>query len=291
MVGSVGIMREIAEFRILERHASMLFSDNEGKKLGDTVRKVEIDTKDPRFIRVGEIQSQLRAKNDDSFFLGWDIRRIYSKVELKAAALFHWQIWSVFEPAGEECGTVYDESTACPHCGSGATQVSPLVLDLKRIPKGREFSQTIGGEVVISRKAVDLFVRNGIEGIKLTPVHDSRSPRAESKDWFQLQVKDTRAEIVPPTRAGIGPFDDDKQGECRCVTGDLIGLNLLSEVTISSISRGKADFVASRQFIGVRRGLLRPRRIMLVSPKVWELISSENLRGSRIEIARVDSVD
>ncbi len=280
-------MREIAEFRIVERHAPMLFSDSEGKKLGDIVRKVEINTKDPRFIRIGEIQAQLRADHDQSFFFGWDLRRKYSAAELKAAPLLHWQIWSVFEPAGEECGTVYEELTACPRCGAGATQVGPLILDLKRIPKGRDFSRTIAGEIVVSKRAVDLFARSGVGGVKLTPVRDGRSPDVESKDWFQLQIKDTHAEIVPPTRAGIDPFDDDEHGTCRCATGDLIGLAILSEVTISAASRGKADFVASRQFVGVRRGLLRPQRIMLVSPKVWELISSEKLKGSAIEVAHV----
>ncbi len=280
-------MREIAEFRIDEQFSSLLFSSNEGKKLGNIVRKVEINTKDARFRRVGELQDQLRSERGKPFFYGWDIRRKYSASELKAASLLRWQIWSVFEPAGEECGTVYDESTACPRCGAGATQVGPLILDLKRVPKGRDFSRTIAGEIVVSKRAVDLFVRNSVDGVKLTPVRDSRSPDVESKDWFQLQIEDVHAEIVQPTRAGIGPFDDDEGGKCRCAMGDVIGLNLLSEVSISSESRGKADFIASRQFVGVRRGLLRPERIMLISPKVWELISSEKVKGSGIEVAHV----
>jgi hypothetical protein len=280
-------MREIAEFRVVERNASLLFSDDEGKKLSDTVRKVEISTKDPRFVRIGEIQAQLRASNDESFFYGWDIRRKYSKAELKGASLLNWQVWSVFEPAGEECGTVYDESTACPSCGAGANQVGPLILDLKRIPKGRDFSQTIAGEIVVSKRVVDLFVRDGIGGIKLSPVHSNRPSHVVSKDWFHLQIENVCAEVVPPTRAGIDPFDEDKRGECRCAAGDLIGLNLLSEITISSASLVKADFLASRQFVGVRRGLLRPRRIVLVSPRVYQLISSENLKGARVEVAHV----
>ncbi len=280
-------MREIVEFRVGERFSSLLFSDKEGKKLGEDVRKIEINTNDVRFSRIGELQDQLRHEKDEPFFYGWDIRRQYSAAELRAATLLHWKIWSVFEPAGEECGTVYDESTACPRCGAGAAQVGPLILELKRIPKSKDFSRTIAGEIVVSKRGGDLFVRNGLDGVKLTPVRDSRAPDTESKDWFQLQSEDACAEIVPPTRAGIGPFDDDERGKCRCALGDVIGLNLLSEVSISSESRGDADFIASRQFVGVRRGLLRPERIMLISPKVWGLISSEKLKGSGIEVAHV----
>jgi len=105
--------------------------------------------------------------------------------------------------------------------------------------------------------------------------------------WHQFVVTSADAEIVPPTRVGIDPFDEDIKGECRCPRGDLIGLNLLSEVSIRAASRGNADIVSSRQFIGTRRGLLRPRRVILISPKVWRLIESEKLKGVDIEVAHV----
>jgi hypothetical protein len=47
---------------------------------------------------------------------------------LSSAQLFQLKINKVFEPAGEECGTEYNEGTACPFCGTGADQVSPLFL-------------------------------------------------------------------------------------------------------------------------------------------------------------------
>ena len=238
---------------------------------------------------VGQLDKKIHLETSESFFYGWDIVRRYTSGELASADLFQLMAKpsAHFEPAGEECGTVYDESTACPHCGAGAKQVGPLVLELRRIPKSKDISRTIAGEVVVSKRVVDLFVRNGVDGVKLTAVRDGRSPDVESKDWFQLQIEGARAEIVPPTRAGINPFDEDERGECRCATGDLIGLALLSEVTISSASRGKADFVATRQFVGVRRGLLRPQQIMLISPKVCNLILSEKLKGWAIEVAHV----
>jgi hypothetical protein len=281
-------LKEQYEFRVLEKYAPLLFADGEGKR-GILARIIKIDGDDPRLPIVGDLDKKIHLEASESFFYGWDIVRRYTSDELASARLFQLMIIpsAHFEPAGEECGTVYDESTACSRCGAGATQVGPLVLDLKRIPKGKDISRTIAGEVVVSKRVVDLFGGNGVDGVNLTPVHDCRSPDVESEDWFQLQIKDTHAELVPPTRAGINPFDDDESGTCRCATGDLIGLNLLSEVTISSVSRGQADFIASRQFVGVRRGLLRPQRIMLISAKVRELISLEKLKGSAIEVAHV----
>lgn len=189
----------------------------------------------------------------------------------------------MFEPAGEERGTKYDESSACPNCGAGAKQVGSLVLDLKRIPKGKDIAKTIAGEVVVSRRVAELFARNGVTGVALGPVRLS----AESKDWFQLIVPASDAEIIAPTRLGIDPFSDDPTGECRCSVGDLIGLNLLSEVTIRATTRGDSDFVSSRQFIGVRRGLLRPERVILISPKVWRLIESERIKDVDVEVAHL----
>lgn len=193
----------------------------------------------------------------------------------------------MFEPAGEERGTKYDESSACPNCGAGAKQVGSLVLDLKRIPKGKDIAKTIAGEVVVSRRVAELFARNGVTGVALGPVRLSAASSAESKDWFQLIVPASDAEIIAPTRVGIDPFNDDPTGECRCSVGDLIGLNLLSEVTIRATTRGDSDFVSSRQFIGVRRGLLRPERVILISPKVWRLIESERIKGVDVEVAHL----
>lgn len=341
-------MREIAEFRVDEDFAPQLFAANEGKRLGDSIRKVEIATDDPRFERIGELQRETRAETDRSFFYGWHIKRQYSAREMQEAKLFSLWITAVFEPAGEECGTKYDESTACPKCGAGATQVSDLRLDLRKAPKNKDIAGTIANEIIVSQRLAEKMIGAGLTGFELRPVrHKARYEddpidlrqvptgrmilakaevagfphpmgrfyvwlnRAENRAlfdqaqaenaalkgeedrrkgdlmsvWHQLVLTSTCAEIVPPTRVGIDPFDDDPQGECRCALGDLIGLSLLSEVSISAASCAGADFVGSRQFIGTRRGLLRPRRVIVVSPRVWRLIESEKLRGIEIEVA------
>lgn len=280
-------MTETCEFRIVEEFAPKLFAPAEGKRLGDSVRQVEVSTNDPRFDSIGRLQRETREKTDRSFFYGWILRRRYSKAEKDAAALFKLKVTSTFEPAGEECGTNYDESTACPRCGAGARQTTLLCLPEKRIPKSKDISRTIAGEIVVSRRVVELFARHGITGAKLSPLRSSPSSSAESKEWFQLKVPNANAEIIAPTRVGIDPFDDDAKGEYRCPLGDLIGLNVLSEVFIKSTSLGDVDIICTRQFVGARRGLLRPEQIILVSPKVRRLIESERLKGVEIEVAHL----
>jgi hypothetical protein len=128
-------MREVIEFRIPENHAATWLHDNEGIRLG-IARKYELDLADPRISTVAEAQQSFR-KQGSGFFTSWIIRRYYSKQELNSAQLFRLRINSVFEPAGEECGTRYDELSACASCGAGAKQVGPLFLDVRRIPKSK----------------------------------------------------------------------------------------------------------------------------------------------------------
>ncbi|UCD52920.1 MAG: hypothetical protein JSW27_09820 [Phycisphaerales bacterium] len=333
-----------------EDFAPRLLSENEGKRLGDSIRRVELATNDPRFERIGELQRETRAKTDRSFFYGWHIRRRYTKEELVSAKCLQLAVTAVFEPAGEECGTEYDEATACSNCGAGAAQVSDLYLDLRKAPKNRDIARTIADEIIVSQRLAEKMIDAGVTGFQFRPVrHKARyedepvdlhqvptgreilrraeeagfphptgkfyvwlnraenrvlfeQARAENATlkgeedrrkgkpmpiWYQLVVTATDAEIVPPTRVGIDPFDDDPKGECRCPLGDLIGLNLLSEVSIRAASRGDTDIVASRQFIGTRRGVLRPRRAILISPRMWRLIESEKLRGIQIEVAHL----
>src|SRR5258708_3096138 len=136
-------MREVAELRIREEFASMLLSDTEGERLGNSIRKFEIETSDRRFGEVGRLQRELRSRQGTSLFSGWQLRRSYSKDDIAGTKMFQVRVRAAFEPAGEECGTKYDESTACPKCGAGAVQVSDLFLDLRRAPKTKDIVTTI----------------------------------------------------------------------------------------------------------------------------------------------------
>lgn len=279
-------MREMAEFRVDEEFASELFRDNEGEKLG-SVRKILVPTTDPRFPEIGRLQKSLKQTTNHPFFYGWDIRRSYNKQELDMAPMFHLIHTAYFEPSGEECGTEYDDTYACRRCSSGARQESDLFLDWKRIPKKKDIAVTIAGEIVVSRRVVDLFL-NDIEGADFLPVKQKHEPDSESTEWYQLSVKSVGAEIIPPTLVGNNLFDYDEEGQNRCPNGDLLGLNLLTEVSIGLDSYNGADIVSSKQFIGVRRGLLRPRRLIFISRKLWSVIERERVKGERVKGVRFE---
>lgn len=169
-------MRETLELRINEEHFGEPFRANEGKHLGDSVRRVILSTSDPRLTTIAEQQKFWRRRNS-FLFAGWIYHRKYSRQELNSAECFKLETTAVFEPAGEDCGTVYDESSACRHvfskgrtCGAGARQVSELFLDLRKVPKSTDVARTIADEWVVSQRLAELLVDTKMTGFELRPV-------------------------------------------------------------------------------------------------------------------------
>lgn len=275
-------MRESVEFRIREENARLL-PPGVGESLGYGVQRVIVDTDDPLFEEIGRLHREFRAEGD-YFFSGREYHRHYSQKELRDAEVLH--VWPkrVFEPAGEECGTTYADQQACPVCGAGAPQTSPLFLPARRIPKGFDFAQTIAGEIVVSAGAVAAFRAGGLSGVSFEAVRSSEDPKTRL-DHFQLTVTGQSAEVHPATRAGEDPFDEKSYGHCP--RGDVLGLNLLSEVSLVKESVSQLDVTATRQMVGVRRGLLRPQPLLLFSPRAWTTVREAKLRGLEVEVARL----
>lgn len=277
-------MREIIEFRIDEQFAPLLFGSHEGVRLGGSVRRIEISKKDPRFSRIGELQAELRRTKGKPFFYGWALKQRASLAEMRATRLFHLRVNSVFEPAGEECGTKYDDAASCSSCSAGAPQIGPLILNASSIPRSKDIARTIADEIVVSTQACDAFTRGGVTGVVFEPIFVNNNGLVKLGDRKQLLARYISAEVVAPTRVGIDPFDDDLANEYRCARCGLLGLGLTSRLSIDASSVGTVDFVATRQFVGVRRGLLRPSRLLLVSQKVRHIVEQEKLRGFRLEV-------
>lgn len=105
-------MRESIEFRIPEEHASRWLKNQDGVSLGGSVRKLVIEKSDPRMQIICEADRALKRQGR-SFFTAWKQRRTYTTAELEAATRFRLKITAIFEPAGEVCGTKYDETAAC----------------------------------------------------------------------------------------------------------------------------------------------------------------------------------
>jgi hypothetical protein len=284
-------MIETYEFRVYEEHARRLFGDSEGKRLGlGDIRLIRINATDPRLKAIERLHGELRLRSGRGFFAGWDIMRRYTPRELDGAALLHLEIHTTFEPAGEECGTSYDESSACPRCGAGARRRGPLILDEKRIPKGKDVARTIAGEVVVSDRFRILAEKADLTGVRFQPLRSKQAAGGMlSHTWHGLEAVHACAEIVPPTRVANNPFDEDPLGEYRCPEGHLLGLNLLSPLWVNLVRCPAADLLSTRQYIGTRRGLLRPERVLVASQRFRAMVAEHGLKGFRFEPAEIQS--
>lgn len=278
-------MKEIIEFRICNEYAHLLLKADEGKRnASNTV--INITKDDPKFERIRILDKQIREQNNDFFFLYSNIKREYSKNEFETATLFQMKIKTMFEPAGEECGTLYDETTACEICGANRKQIGILKLKKGTIPK-KDIARTIAGEIIVSEKFKKAFEQRNLKGLELLPVEFATG----TSDYCQL-VATSEIELSQNTVTGISIFDlsTSSEGEIyKCPKGHTIGLNLLSEAyVLNSPSIYESDFLVSRQKIGVKRGLLRPEPIYFCSQAFRKMVEDEKLSGFEFEITNIE---
>ena len=133
----------------------------------------------------------------------------------------------------------------------------------------------------------ELFSRHQIKGAQLNPLRHNKKSSSESSDWFQLILTNNEAEIAPQTKVGIAPFDEDEKGTYRCPNGDTLELNLLSELSIKASTALASDIMGSRQYLGDRRGLLRPEREILISQRLYRLLKDEKIKGFKVDVAHL----
>ncbi len=303
-------MKETVEFRIPESYAKEFLDANDGVCLGGSVRKVEVSLSDPLFARIGDLDQRFQALGK-AFFTAWVPRRRYTAAELRSAEWFRVIISRVFEPAGEECGTVYDEENRCEYCGSGVRQVSDLFLDSRSLPKGSDLgiAKTIAGEIIVSQSFVEVFQENKFKGAEFSLIKQRGKPSLILPGWYQMRVNSPSLNIVTPTCAGITPYNDgserlmnqaaimeqlkingswcEREGLYQCPLGHTIGLTLLSELTVKKQEGELWDIALTNQQVGVRRGLLRPEPLLVISRQLRELILLRGVKGMTFEVAHI----
>ena len=299
-------MKELVEFRIDERKAAKYLRPTDGVHLGTSVRKILLPATDELVTKILMIHKKLKESGDRLFVFS-HVHRRYTENEMRAANAFKVIIKHYFEPAGEECGTVYDESSACKYCGASGLQVSDLILETRSLPKPDKIgiAKTIAGEIVVSQNFVDLFKANKVKGAEFRAVRQRRDPGQPVPGWYQLLVTSKSLNIVAPTLVGVSPFDDgsepppngeeifdrlglvgswcDRISQHRCPLGDTIGLNLISELWLQREEVGEWDVAWTKQKIGVRRGELRPESLLVFSSRLRDLVLHQKLKGMGFE--------
>ena len=151
------------------------------------------DATDPRLNPLREL---LRQQN-----IEWSEReeRIYSDAELRSYPLLTMGIdRRPIVGGGPEYGTEYDLSAGCPSCGTGAPQVSPLMMLLEGLPRKGLACTTALGEKLVADSLRAALVAEGITGLELRQCQFYRNQ--EPLPWWQMISSFVMPKMGPKTR-------------------------------------------------------------------------------------------
>lgn len=246
---------------------------------------------------------KLNKQLDDNLYYDWDLFYEYTDEELTNADLFRVKYPITIDSCGEEGGTRYDYSTACPICGAGRQQMGDLHLSSKLSLKKNTIYKTIGGEIIVPYTFCNMAKEQNLHGMDFLPVWMGD---CKSTDFFQLTTT-YRLEVSSKTRFGIDFFDTDNISSMSgktfniggqiiyfpkeiyvCPNRDLVGLRLLSELFVipNKTSSTQVDYMKTAQYIGVKRGFLNPEPLYICSKKAYNALKKMNLKGIVFEIVR-----
>lgn len=275
-------MKEVIEFRIDERKAHAYLPHDLGTRKLVTVRQIVLPSDDPWVDRLAKLDSECRKQGVILIPSCW-FKRTYSRSELAAARLLQIKPTRYFEPAGEECGTVYDDSVACPVCYAGGILRSPLRLRATSIPQRADIAMSIAEEVVFSQRFAEVLIASGLGEHTLEPVEFNKGP-ASTRPWYRPASTVALLEVSRPFRAGANPINGIDPPYGRCERGDTLGLNLLSELYVERLRQKCEPLYRTRQYFGHRMGLLRPAPKWVISSDVRQRIESAGLKGFKFEV-------
>ncbi len=211
-------------------------------------------------------------------------KRKYAKDEIDRAEILHLFVWSLVEMSGKEFGTVYDESTVCPSCGTGATLLGDLILNLERLPN-QDMVMTMAGEYVVSRRFRDIFASSRLTGLRFGPIRSHLTGRV-SRKWSQA-IATSEVRLSEKTLFGIDPFDMDLAGRYKCGPCHLKGARRISEAFVARGSWDGSDFAVSRERVGVQLGLYAPWPLLFISPEVYRTLKGNKVSGFGVEVAHL----
>jgi hypothetical protein len=207
--------------------------------------------------------------------------------ELKSARLLHMFVWIHHSPDGHpRPGTEYDESSACPSCGDGIRQTSPLMLANKEVPKSGVLG-TIDDEVLVHETLADEMRRVELTGIRFGPVVGTSGAPLP---WRQLFVEHTMPAMTAATRGLVRGRTGVEApcSRCRCDGYfDSVAEPFLPAYPPSALD-ATPDFARTAERFGTghwanpihgRRSVASRR--LIVRPAVYEFFRSRKVRGVR----------
>jgi hypothetical protein len=207
--------------------------------------------------------------------------------ELSAARLLHMFVWIYHSHEGHpRPGMTYDASGACPSCGDGLSQTSPLMIAGKEVPKSGLLG-SIDDDVVVHDSLAEEMYTAGFTGLAFGEVVDMQGHRLP---WRQLLID----HAMPPMIAAARGLVRGRTGaEAPCAACGCDGwFDAATEPFIpayvgESVVR-MPDFARTAERFGTGhwaepvhgKRSLASRRI-IVRPEVYAFFRARKLRGVR----------
>jgi len=288
-------MRLVFDIRIAEDWAEKHLAPNVGKPLSQgpgfpvVTRQIIVDATDPLALEIREkvLASERRG---DSLFCFVNLDYYYDKAELDRATLLRFRPTVLVRTYGQRYGTEYDDSNACPKCGAGRVQRSPLVMDPRYLnKKKKDFLVTITAEEwIVSARLAKVLRQYASHYCTLEAVHDLRGNSIDG--WFQLKVNSVFGLAVPPTKFGLDYFHpEDTKGEYVCPQHCLAGLNLISELYVKPQVQPDQwpTFSMTKNRVGRKAGWIVPAPLLLVTRRLADALVENKIRGFGLDVAHV----
>ena len=219
--------------------------------------------------------------------LSWRTHRenVYSEAELRGAPLLRLVIArSPRGMGGPQHGTEYDLSSACPSCGTGARQVSPLVLSMSGVSRRAPIFETPRGEILVGedvKRTIEAIDPSGLE------LREAIGLRGTGLRYFQLLAAHEMPPMKPSTEgllrdepcAGCsrnGYFGDlEHPMRIRYREEDLDATDSDAHFTYEwfGYSKLRTPFAES----------LLAYPLLLISSRMYEVFADDRLRGVKFE--------
>lgn len=125
--------------------------------------------------------------------------RLYGAADLREAQLLWIRV--TLDPVadgGQSSGTKYDVSPACPKCGSGARQISPLFLKSGDLSEKSKVAATEDGKILFQEATAKKLIEGGFPQDSLGEVRDAEDN--ETLPWRQLRALAELPPMLPETQ-------------------------------------------------------------------------------------------
>jgi len=275
-------MRERYWFRVWTDRVVDIVPPSLGDEKVRGVKDVRIERQSPLFAELAKRNQSTHA----GILTAWGVKRSYTRSEIEAAKFFWLRVKRHVGAFGEDYGTTYDDSRACVRCGGRAVRVGRLRLPCRVLPKRADVAVSLAGELVTSVKFEHIWSAAGLTGLSF---QDIEAPSGEA-------CSSHRSPIFVGAPADISSVTDIRDNPLArlgvicptCNREDVLGMAVVSHLTLKRTDALHNDAVATRQLVGLRQGSIRPTPLYIISRRAHSVLTDAGLVGADFEVAAIE---